>query len=81
MAANDHLLRFLTTNCLAPMAKTLNDSFGIEAGIMTTVHAYTNDQNTLDAPHPKGDLRRARAAAAILFPTVPVRRKLLSSFA
>jgi glyceraldehyde 3-phosphate dehydrogenase len=57
-----------TTNCLAPMAKTLNDSFGIEAGIMTTVHAYTNDQNTLDAPHPKGDLRRARAAAANIVP-------------
>ena len=57
-----------TTNCLAPMAKTLNDSFGIETGIMTTVHAYTNDQNTLDAPHPKGDLRRARAAAANIVP-------------
>jgi len=57
-----------TTNCLAPMAKTLNDSFGIEAGIMTTVHAYTNDQNTLDAPHPKGDMRRARAAAANIVP-------------
>ena len=50
------------------MAKTLNDSFGIETGIMTTVHAYTNDQNTLDAPHPKGDLRRARAAAANIVP-------------
>ncbi len=57
-----------TTNCLAPMAKTLNESFGIEAGLMTTVHAYTNDQNTLDAPHPKGDLRRARAAAANIVP-------------
>ena len=57
-----------TTNCLAPMAKVLNDSFGIQAGIMTTVHAYTNDQNTLDAPHPKGDLRRARAAAANIVP-------------
>ena len=42
-----------TTNCLAPMAKVLNDSFGINAGFMTTIHAYTNDQNTLDAPHPK----------------------------
>lgn len=57
-----------TTNCLAPMAKVLNDSFGIESGFMTTIHAYTNDQNTLDAPHPKGDLRRARAAAANIVP-------------
>ena len=57
-----------TTNCLAPMAKVLNDSFGIITGIMTTIHAYTNDQNTLDAPHPKGDLRRARAAAANIVP-------------
>src|SRR5213075_2706447 len=57
-----------TTNCLAPMAKTLNDNFGIAVGSMTTVHAYTNDQNTLDAPHPKGDLRRARAAAANIVP-------------
>ena len=52
-----------TTNCLAPMAKVLNDKFGIVEGLMTTIHAYTNDQNTLDAPHKKGDLRRARAAA------------------
>jgi glyceraldehyde 3-phosphate dehydrogenase len=57
-----------TTNCLAPMAKVLNDSFGLNTGIMTTVHAYTNDQNTLDAPHPKGDLRRARAAASNIVP-------------
>jgi len=57
-----------TTNCLAPMAKVLNDSFGIMTGLMTTVHAYTNDQNTLDAPHPKGDLRRARAAAENIVP-------------
>ncbi|MGX5818755.1 type I glyceraldehyde-3-phosphate dehydrogenase [Chitinophaga lutea] len=57
-----------TTNCLAPMAKVLNDKFGIVTGLMTTVHAYTNDQNTLDAPHPKGDLRRARAAAANIVP-------------
>lgn len=57
-----------TTNCLAPMAKVLNDSFGIVIGSMTTVHAYTNDQNTLDAPHAKGDLRRARAAAANIVP-------------
>jgi len=57
-----------TTNCLAPMAKVLDDNFGIVAGIMTTIHAYTNDQNTLDAPHPKGDLRRARAAAQNIVP-------------
>src|ERR1700694_4492403 len=57
-----------TTNCLAPMAKVLNDSFEIVAGFMTTIHAYTNDQNTLDAPHPKGDLRRARAAAQNIVP-------------
>ena len=57
-----------TTNCLAPMAKVLNDNFGIETGIMTTIHAYTNDQNTLDAPHAKGDLRRARAAADNIVP-------------
>jgi glyceraldehyde 3-phosphate dehydrogenase len=57
-----------TTNCLAPMAKVLNDSYGIVLGNMTTIHAYTNDQNTLDAPHPKGDLRRARAAAANIIP-------------
>ncbi len=57
-----------TTNCLAPMAKVMNDSYGLVAGIMTTIHAYTNDQNTLDAPHPKGDLRRARAAAQNIVP-------------
>jgi glyceraldehyde 3-phosphate dehydrogenase len=57
-----------TTNCLAPMAKTLNDNFGIITGIMSTIHAYTNDQNILDAPHPKNDLRRARAAAANIVP-------------
>jgi glyceraldehyde 3-phosphate dehydrogenase len=57
-----------TTNCLAPMAKTMNDNFTIITGIMSTIHAYTNDQNTLDAPHPKGDLRRARAAAANIVP-------------
>lgn len=57
-----------TTNCLAPMAKVLSDNYGILAGSMTTVHAYTNDQNTLDAPHPKGDLRRARAAAESIIP-------------
>lgn len=57
-----------TTNCLAPMAKVLNDNFGVVEGLMTTIHAYTNDQNTLDAPHAKGDLRRARAAAANIVP-------------
>lgn len=57
-----------TTNCLAPMAKVLNDKYEIKTGLMTTIHAYTNDQNTLDAPHPKGDLRRARAAAENIIP-------------
>ncbi|MEO8584057.1 MAG: hypothetical protein ABI415_09690, partial [Flavitalea sp.] len=57
-----------TTNCLAPMAKVLEDKYVIQAGFMTTVHAYTNDQNTQDAPHPKGDLRRARAAAQNIVP-------------
>lgn len=57
-----------TTNCLAPMAKVLEEKYGIITGLMSTIHAYTNDQNTLDAPHPKGDLRRARAAAANIVP-------------
>jgi glyceraldehyde 3-phosphate dehydrogenase len=57
-----------TTNCLAPMADVLDKKFGILAGLMLTVHAYTNDQNTQDAPHPKGDLRRARAAAHNIVP-------------
>lgn len=57
-----------TTNCLAPMADVLDKKFGIVSGIMTTIHAYTNDQNTQDAPHPKGDLRRARAAAQNIVP-------------
>jgi len=57
-----------TTNCLAPMAKVLNDKFGIVQGLMTTIHAYTSDQNTLDGPHRKGDLRRARAAATNIVP-------------
>src|SRR5210317_936684 len=56
-----------TTNCLAPVAKVLNDSFGIENGLMTTIHAYTNDQNILDAPH--SDLRRARSCAVSQIPT------------
>ena len=57
-----------TTNCLAPMAKALNDLCPIEKGYMTTIHAYTGDQSTLDAPHKKGDLRRARAAACNIVP-------------
>ncbi|MEA2103501.1 MAG: type I glyceraldehyde-3-phosphate dehydrogenase [Candidatus Cloacimonadota bacterium] len=57
-----------TTNCFAPIVKILNDNFGIKKGLMTTVHAYTADQNLLDAPHP-GDLRRARAAAINIIPT------------
>jgi glyceraldehyde 3-phosphate dehydrogenase len=57
-----------TTNCLAPMAQVLDKKFGIIAGLMTTVHAFTNDQNTQDSPHPKGDLRRARAASQNIVP-------------
>ncbi len=57
-----------TTNCLAPMAKALNDLAPIQSGIMTTVHAYTGDQMVLDGPHRKGDLRRARAAAMNIVP-------------
>ncbi len=57
-----------TTNCLAPMAKALNDAYPIKSGIMTTVHAYTGDQMVLDGPHRKGDLRRARAAAQNIVP-------------
>lgn len=56
-----------TTNCLAPVAKVLNDKFGIESGLMNTIHSYTNDQNILDAPH--DDLRRARSAAMSIIPT------------
>ena len=77
LGVNDHLLDVdkhdiisnasCTTNCLAPVAKVLNDSFGIENGLMTTVHAYTNDQNNLDNPHK--DLRRARNCASSIIPT------------
>jgi glyceraldehyde 3-phosphate dehydrogenase len=77
MGVNDHLfdrekhkvfsIGSCTTNCLAPVAKVLNDTFGIEHGLMTTIHAYTNDQNILDLPHK--DLRRARAAALSMIPT------------
>jgi glyceraldehyde 3-phosphate dehydrogenase len=65
-----------TTNCLAPMAKVLNDSFGIERGLMTTIHAYTQDQNLQDAPHK--DLRRARAAAINMVPTSTGAAKAIS---
>lgn len=57
-----------TTNCLAPMAKVMDEEFGLVSGLITTVHAYTNDQNTLDGTHAKGDLRRSRAAAANIVP-------------
>lgn len=76
LGVNDHVLTgsevtlsnaSCTTNCLAPMVKVLLDNFGIERGYMTTVHAYTNDQNILDLPHK--DLRRARAAAVNIIPT------------
>jgi glyceraldehyde 3-phosphate dehydrogenase len=68
-AANHHIISnaSCTTNCLAPVAKALNDALGIEHGLMTTVHAYTNDQRILDLPHE--DLRRARAAAMSIIPT------------
>ncbi len=56
-----------TTNCLGPMAKVINDTFGIDSGLMTTIHAYTNDQNIVDSSH--SDLRRARAGAENIIPT------------
>jgi glyceraldehyde 3-phosphate dehydrogenase len=65
-----------TTNCLAPVAKVLSDSFGIETGLMTTVHAYTSDQQLLDGPHK--DLRRARAAAQSIIPTTTGAAKAVS---
>jgi glyceraldehyde 3-phosphate dehydrogenase len=67
-----------TTNCLAPVAKVLVGSFGLERGLMTTTHAYTNDQALLDVPHRKGDLRRARAAAQNIVPTSSGAAKALS---
>lgn len=76
LGVNDHVLTgdekvisnaSCTTNCLAPMVKVLHDSFGLEKGFMTTVHAYTNDQRILDLPH--SDLRRARSAAINMIPT------------
>ena len=68
-AAKHHVLSnaSCTTNCLAPAAKVVNDSFGIQQGFMTTIHSYTNDQQILDLPHK--DLRRARAAAVNMIPT------------
>lgn len=65
-----------TTNCLAPIAKVLNDNFGIKRGFMTTIHAYTNDQRILDLPHK--DLRRARAASVSIIPTTTGAAKALS---
>ncbi|HEV2104141.1 MAG TPA: type I glyceraldehyde-3-phosphate dehydrogenase [Candidatus Eisenbacteria bacterium] len=77
MGVNDHLydgakhvitsIGSCTTNCLAPVVKVLHDAFGVDHGFMTTIHAYTNDQNILDLPH--RDLRRARAAALSMIPT------------
>jgi len=68
-AANHNIISnaSCTTNCLAPVAKVLNDTFGIEKGLMTTIHAYTNDQKILDLPH--SDMRRARAAGLSMIPT------------
>ena len=70
LAADDQIISAAscTTNCLAPMAKALNDVYPIASGIMTTVHAYTGDQMILDGPHRKGDLRRARAGAQNIVP-------------
>ncbi|RUL56407.1 glyceraldehyde-3-phosphate dehydrogenase [Lysinibacillus antri] len=86
MGVNDELLDIskhdvisnasCTTNCLAPVAKVLNDTFGIENGLMTTVHAYTNDQKNIDNPHK--DLRRARACAESIIPTSTGAAKALS---
>jgi glyceraldehyde 3-phosphate dehydrogenase len=66
-----------TTNCLAPIAKVINDTFGIESGLMTTIHSYTNDQNILDVKHP-ADRRRARAAALNMIPTTTGAAKAVS---
>ncbi len=76
--ANHHIISnaSCTTNCLAPMAKVLNDNFGIVRGFMTTIHAYTNDQVILDFPHK--DLRRARAAATNMIPTSTGAAKAIS---
>jgi glyceraldehyde 3-phosphate dehydrogenase len=79
LGVNDHMLDLekhrivsnasCTTNCLAPVASVLDQTFGIDTGLMTTIHSYTMDQNLLDAPHRKGDFRRARAAALNMVPT------------
>ena len=76
--ANHHIISnaSCTTNCLAPMAKVLQDEFGIERGMMTTIHAYTNDQVILDFPHK--DLRRSRAAATNMIPTSTGAAKAIS---
>lgn len=86
MGVNDHLYdpkkhhvisnASCTTNCLAPVAKVLHETFGIEKGLVTTVHSYTNDQNILDLPHK--DLRRARAAALSMIPTTTGAAKAVS---
>lgn len=86
MGVNDHLYdskmhnvisnASCTTNCLAPVAKVLHETFGIEKGLVTTVHSYTNDQNILDLPHK--DLRRARAAAMSMIPTTTGAAKAVS---
>jgi glyceraldehyde 3-phosphate dehydrogenase len=67
-----------TTNALAPVAKVLLDNFGVQRGLMTTIHSYTNDQAVLDIPHRKGDLRRARAAAVNMIPSTTGAAKALS---
>ena len=77
-AANHHIISnaSCTTNCLAPMAKVLEEEFGIVTGLMTTIHAYTNDQSILDQPHK--DLRRARAAAVSIIPSTTGAAKAIS---
>ena len=77
-SAKHHLISnaSCTTNCLAPLVKVLNDSFGVERGFMTTIHSYTNDQRILDLPHK--DLRRARAAALSMIPTTTGAAKAIS---
>ena len=79
-ASKHHILSngSCTTNCLAPVAKVLNDNFVIKQGLMTTIHSYTNDQALLDVPHRKGDLRRARAAAMNMIPSSTGAAKALS---
>ena len=70
LSKDDHIISAAscTTNCLAPMAKALNDAYPIQSGIMCTIHAYTGDQMTLDGPQRKGDKRRSRAAAINIVP-------------